>query len=118
LLHVNNVTHNFTEQAPNLEHDITEELPETVVAEDGFVVGETANVAFTVTTEESFTNSHHDVVQPLPASEVQGVDVSVGSSIGSSPAISGNKIVPAPGYSIFKTRWATCTSHSVAVYFL
>jgi len=39
-----------------LEHDITEELPETVVAEDGFVVGETANAAFTVTTEESFTN--------------------------------------------------------------
>ena len=77
-----------------MEHDITEELPETVVAEDGFVVGETANAAFTVTTEASFTNLHHDVVQPLPASEVQGVDVSVGSSIGSSPATSGNKIVP------------------------
>jgi len=64
-----------------------------MVAEDGFVVGETANAAFTVTTEESFTNLHHDVVQPLPASEMQVVDDSVGSSIGSSPALSGNKIV-------------------------
>jgi len=82
-----------------LEHDVIEELPETVVAEDGFVVGETANAAFAVTTEESFTNLHHDVVQPLPASEVQGVDVSVGSSIGSSPAISGKKIVPGTPFS-------------------
>jgi len=48
------MSHIIYRTSSNLEHDMTEELPETVEAEDGFVVGETANGTFTVTTDNSF----------------------------------------------------------------